>query len=252
MGWLFVHVPGAGLLRDGTRLLSLCALGLAAVAGYGAAALLRRMPAAARPGTVLALVLVPLALMPDAAFGVSRHLAAVDFPSDYNAARAAVEQAHDAGAAGDVLVLPLSSYRQPAWNREHKVLDPLGRYLPLDYVAGDDLFVDGVRVAGEDRRVRQVASALRSSPQDRAGRLARLGIGFVVTEKDAEPSPKVVARTLLDRPTLSIQEIDRPFVHTVSWAWIVAMACAWSLFLIPPAVAVLAAVRRRSRGAARK
>jgi hypothetical protein len=246
MGWLFVHVPGVGLLRDGSRLLSLCALGLAAVAGYAASSMLRRLPEAAHPGMVLALLLTPVALLPGAAWGVSGRLRPADFPADYSAARSVIEKQADSGAQGDVLVLPLTSYRQPDWNHGHKVLDPLGRYQSLDYVAGDDLFVDGARVAGEDRRVHDVASALRDpDPRDRASRLARLGIGFVVTEKDAGPSPEVAGSSILDRPALSVQALSRSAERRVPWSWVVAMAGAWSLFLVPPGASALVAVRRR-------
>ena len=135
MGWLVGHVPGAGLVRDGSRLLSLCAVGVASVLGYGASTLVGRLPRPARPGSAFALVLLPVALMPDAAFGVSGRLTPAELPPDYDAARSVVQRAHDAGSVGDVLVLPLSSYRQPSWNHDRKVLDPVGRFLPLDYVA---------------------------------------------------------------------------------------------------------------------
>ena len=191
--------------------------------------------------------MLPVALLPDAAFGVSGRLRPAEFPSDYDAARSVVQQAHDDGVGGDVLVLPLSSYRQPSWNHDKKVLDPLGRFLPLDYVAGDDLYVDGRRVRGEDRRARAAAAALEEgTPEERAARLSRLGIGFVATEMDAGRSPRVAAKTLLDRPTLTVQQLAGPSDLSAPRRWIVAMACAWSLFLIPPLVAVLTALRRRA------
>ncbi len=121
-------------------------------------------------------------------------------------------------------MLPLTSYRQPAWNHGHKVLDPLGRYLPLDYVAGDDLYVDGRRVAGEDRRARSAAAALRlGDAGSRAAALAALGIGFVVTEHDAGPAPAVDGEVLLDRPLVQVQRLERPRDRSSSTAWIVAV-----------------------------
>ena len=246
MGWLVAHVPGFGLLRDGSRLLSLSAVAVAVVAGYGASTLVRRLPGAARPGTLIALVLVPLALMPDAAFGVAGRLQAVDYPDDLLAARDVVAQAHDGGAPGDVLLLPMSSYRQPSWNHDHKVLDPVGRLLPLDYVASDDLFVDGVRIAGEDKRARAAAAALRApTAEQRAAGLSALGVGFVVTERDAGRSPTVAGRTLLDRPTVLVQRLEDAREQTTSAWWIVAMMVAWTLFVAAPLVAVVVALRRR-------
>ena len=112
-----------------------------------------------------------------------------------------------------MLVLPLSSYRQPSWNHDRKVLDPVGRFLPLDYVASDDLFVDGERIAGEDRRARAAVSALGApTPEQRAARLSRLGIGFVVTEKDAGRSPSVAGTTTLDGPTVLVQRLGASHV----------------------------------------
>ena len=224
MGWLVAHVPGFGLLRDGSRLLSLSAVAVAVVAGYGASTVVRRLPDAARPGTLIALVLVPVALMPDAAFGVAGRLQPVAYPDDLLAARGVVARAHDRGAPGDVLLLPMSSYRQPSWNHDHKVLDPVGRLLPLDYVASDDLFVNGVRIAGEDTRARAAAAVLRApTPEQRATGLSALGVGFVVTERDAGRSPAVAGRTLLDRPTVLVQQLAGRAPATTSTAWIVAM-----------------------------
>jgi hypothetical protein len=246
MGWLVAHVPGFGLLRDGSRLLSLSAIGIAVVAGYGASTVVRRLPAAARPGTLIALVLVPVALMPDAAF--AGRLQPVAYPGDLLAARDVVARAHDRGATGDVLLLPMSSYRQPSWNHDHKVLDPVGRLLPLDYVASDDLFVDGVRIAGEDRRARAAATVLRTSrPQQRASGLAALGIGFVVTERDAGDAPVVAGRTLLDRPAMLVQQLVDAREQSTSTSWILAMAGAWTVFVAAPLGAAVMALRRRVR-----
>ena len=73
--------------------------------------------------------LVPLVLLPDAAVGVSGQLRAVDYPAAYPEARGVVADEVAAGHAGDVLLLPLTSYRQPGWNHDRKVLDPTGRFL---------------------------------------------------------------------------------------------------------------------------
>jgi len=174
---------------------------------------------------------------------VGGRLAAVDFPADYDAARNVLAQESAGGAGGDVLVLPLSSYRQPPWNEDHKVLDPLGRFQPLDYVAGDDLYVSGVRVQGEDRRARSAAKALAlPSPQSRAAGLSRLGIGFVVTERDAGPAVPVAGPSLLDRRTLLVQRLSHPSEVTTPVAWIVAMALDWALFVLAPLVAAVGAL----------
>jgi hypothetical protein len=248
MGWLVAHLPGFGLLRDGSRLLSLSAVGVAVVAGYGAATVVRRLPAPARPGILIALALVPVALMPDAAFGANGRLQPAAYPDDLLAARAVVARAHEQGASGDVLLLPMSSYRQPSWNHDHKVLDPVGRLLPLDYVASDDLFVGGVRIAGEDTRARAAAEVLVApTAARRALGLSGLGIGFVVTERDAGRSPLVAGRTLLDRPGVVVQQLGDVGEQTTPTSWIVAMVGAWTVFVAAPLGAVVMALRRRVR-----
>ena len=259
MAWLVGHVPGAGLLRDGSRILALCAPLLAAAGGYGAARLLSRLPEAARPGLVIVLVLLPVATMPDAAFGISGRLSAAQYPEDFSQARGVIDDQVAAGADGDVLLLPFSSYRQPEWNDGHKVLDPVGRFLAPDFVASDELLVSGRRVAGEDPLVREVTAVLaRSTPDLRAAGLADLGIGFVVTEVAAGPAPEVTGTTLLGGPDLLVQQLSRPSEAAVPSSWSVAVFGAWLAFASLLLGGVLDAARglarhgpRRSRAPAR-
>ena len=141
---------------------------------------------------------------------------------------------------GDVLVLPLSSYRAPEWNHRHLVLDPIGRYLRRDYVASDVLVVDGTPLAGEDPRVEEAARALAEpTPQERAAALARIGIGAVVTDPTAPGGvpPEVAGRTLLDGADLRVVALDSVDVREVQTSWQVAMAIAWAAFLAPLLIA---------------
>jgi hypothetical protein len=149
-----------------------------------------------------------------------------------------------------VVLLPLSSYRQPRWNDGRKVLDPVGRFLTRDFVASDDLFVSGKRVAGEDPRARDAARALAApSPEARAAGLAELGIRFVVTDKDAGPAPAVAGRTLLSGTYLEVQELAESSESTVPTAWTGAMAAAWSGFVGLVLAGLAGVVIRGRRGA---
>ncbi|MGH3332591.1 MAG: hypothetical protein ACRDPJ_14940, partial [Nocardioidaceae bacterium] len=164
MAWLVGRVPGGGLLRDGARFLGLLAVVEVSLFGLGASVLARLMRE--QVGNVAlagGAVLMPLALMPDAAAGAAGRLQPVDFPEGYAGARQVLVTAAAGMDHGDVLILPFSSYRAPSWNDGHKTLDPLGRYLTPNYIASDDLFVSGERIAGEDPRARRIAGALRSS-----------------------------------------------------------------------------------------
>lgn len=233
MAWSVAHVPGAGLLRDGSRVLALCAPLLAALAGYGAATVTRKVAGPApRASLGLALLLAPVATMPDAAFGESGRLQPVDYPASYLAAADLVGDRYAQGQQGDVLVLPLTSYRAPAWNDGRKVLDPMGRLLPADYVASDELSVSGRLLAGEDPRVREVAGALAApTPAARSRRLAEAGIGLVVEERDAAaPLPELDGRAETVGDTVTVLRLDAAQEEPTPVAWWVAMAIAWTAY----------------------
>jgi hypothetical protein len=231
------HVPGGGVVRDGARFLVLCAPLTAVLAGAGAGRLAARMSRAlgSVPWRVLAGVagaLLPLALMPDAGWGISGALRTASYPDDYAAAR---EVLVDDPPAGDLLVLPFSSYRAPSWNHGRPVLDPLPRYLPPDYLVDDRLVIDGRSVPGEDPRVPEVVDALAlPDPEARAAALADLGIAMVARETDtpgAHDTP--IAGTEVYRgPDLELTAIDAPVrSRTASTGWIVALAIAWGSYL---------------------
>ena len=180
--WLAGHVPGGGLLRDGTRSLALCLPLLVSLVASGAEVVAARVAAVVpRAALGLALVLLPLAVMTDVAWGIGGALRPTHFPASYAAARSAMPSTRD-----DLVALPFSSYRAPAWNDGRKVLDPLARYLRPNYLVNDQLSISGRTIPGEDPRVPQVQAALRlPGPDDRAAALGRLGIRFVARELDA-------------------------------------------------------------------
>ena len=247
VAWLAAHVPGGGVVRDGARLLVLCAPAVATVAGVGAARLVAALgDDAARALVAGGLVLLPVLLMPDAALGAEGRLRPVDYPSDYAEARTVITES---APPGDVLLLPLSSYRQPEWNGDRKVLDPAGRHQTRDFVASDLLVVSRTSLAGEDPRVRRVAAALaRPTPDDRAAALAREGIGVLVVEHDAVGEvPDVTGRTLLDGPDLRVVGLAGAVATPVPGGWSAAMALAWAAFLAGPALAPALGARRRLR-----
>ena len=84
---------------------------------------------------------------------------------------------------GDILILPFTAYRRPAWNNGNSVLDPAGRFFDRTTVVNDELQVSGRPIAGEDPRAARIGRIL--SPPDARARLAREGIGIVVIETDA-------------------------------------------------------------------
>lgn len=249
---LVSHLPGAGLVRDGARALALCAPLLAVLSASGAGVVLRRVPTTGGLARTAAggLVLLPLTVMPDAVLGLAGRLEPAPYPRAYEVAREVVA-AH--GSTGDVLSLPLDSYRQPSWNHDRKVLDPLGRYLAPDYVASDVLVVSGTGIGGEDPRVRQTAEDLEAdSPARRAELLAGHGIGYVVVDTTAPgTAPTVAGELLLDSGELTVLALEDPRPRRTPTTWLVAMGVAWSSFAGSLLLGTVAGVRggwRRRRG----
>lgn len=256
MGHLYQHVPGAGLVRDGSRLLALCAPLLIAVAAHGAMELRTRVGGARAPraAAIAGLALFPLAVLPDGAWGVNGEMRAVDYPDSYAAAAQVINTQRSEGQSGDVVVLPFTSYRAPEWNHSHKVLDPLGRFLAPDYVVSSDLVVDGHVVAGEDPRATEVGTALAgATPKARAQALADLGIGFVVVDLDeVRPGlPVELAPAVAGRRTgagrVTVISVADPVPRTTPLRTRIAVAFGWTLYLGLLVAAAGAALRKWGR-----
>lgn len=247
-GWLAGTLPGAGLIRDGTRLLGLCGLLLAVLVGHGIdriADLVQRQTRDRAQAVFVAGVaaVLPVAVMIDAAWG-SGDLRAVAYPPTYGDVRAEIG---DAGGS-DVLLLPFTSYRAPDWNHHHKVLDPWGRYLEPDFVASDELLARGRLLRGEDPRGADVRQALDlSSPQQRAERLADLGVGYVVTELDTPGDvPGIEGEVVFADARAEVTRLADPAASeraAKQW-WL--LGPAWAAYFGALLVG-LAAIRRRAR-----
>jgi len=184
--WAVREVPGAGLLRDGQKWLM--PFVLLAVLGAGAA--VQRLTgwlAGRLPGwpVLLAVLALPLILLPDAPATLRPPLTPVHYPAGW---RQAAEQLR--GTRDAVLVLPFSSYRAYRWTPGRTVLDPAPRWLPVETVVDDRLAVSDVLLAGEDPAAARVAALLQSRPDagQLATGLAAQGIGWVLREADT-PGP---------------------------------------------------------------
>ncbi len=99
-----------------------------------------------------------------------------------------------------MLSLPFTSYRRPGWNDGRRTLDPVGRYLPADYLASDTLVVSGTEVPGEDARARRVARDLATlTGDDLQQALASEGVAWVVADLE---TVNALAAEGLDAPGL--------------------------------------------------
>jgi hypothetical protein len=171
------HVPGAGLLRDSQKWILPLVLLEALLAGAAVERLVERVRAAVwRPVFVVAALAVPLILLPDAPAMLRPTLDPVRYPQDWTAVAARMDGA-------DAVVVPFGSYRSFSWAPQRTVLDPAPRYFRGAIVVDDRLAVSGRLLRGENPRARAVAAALAAGP-DLPRRLARLGITWVIVERD--------------------------------------------------------------------
>jgi hypothetical protein len=261
MEWFVASVPGGGLLRDGSRYLALIAPLQAGLFGVGAGVLAGIMrEQVGNVALAVGAVLLPIAVMPDLAWGLAGSLRPVDFPEEYAEAREVMVESMAERDEGALLVLPFSSYRAPSWNHGRRTLDPVGRYLPANYVASDVLYVSGRPVAGEDARARRIAEllALDPAPDELARQLADEGIAWVVRDEEARvavgrsaPAPAMGDELLLfDGAVLSLWEqssaVD-PLAVQPSKVW--TLATAWCLAVGVMGGAAGGAVLARRRAA---
>jgi hypothetical protein len=232
--WLAGHVAGGGLLRDGTRCLALCLPVYAGLPAAGVERLADRMSTtevAARRVVAAVGALLPLLLLYDAAWGLAGALRPADYPAAWAQVRA---QARFDG--GDLLILPFSAYRAPAWNHGRTVLDPLARYLPPDALTADTLVVDGSPVPGEDPRVPRAEAALRlDSASARTAALLALGVQYVAVETGAggPVAPDLDAETLASGGGLRVERLDGTAVtRTTSPGAGLTTGAAWAAYLL--------------------
>jgi hypothetical protein len=186
--WLVANVPGAGLLRDGQKFLIPYALLLALALSLGAEVLAdrldRRLDANAGRIVLVAAALLPVAILPDLAFGAAGQLRPVHYPADWDVVAARVD-----AAPGEVLSLPFVGYQRYGWNHGQVVRDPAPRYLDAPVLMNDALRVGDLTVAGEDRRASRARALL-----DAGHPAAELGTRWVLVR--AEPGVVVPATVL--------------------------------------------------------
>jgi len=239
---LVEHVAGAGLLRDGQKLLAPLALVLALGAGLGAERVLRRVrQVGARPTVAALLLALPVVTTPDLAWGAG--LRPVHYPADWATVRAALD------GPGDMVVLPYSAFRAFDWTGGRTVLDPAPRAFDRTVVVDDTLVVGGTVIAGEDRRAGAVRAALAAGEP-----LGPLGIGWVLVERGTPGEVVVPAAAvpvhlgpdleLYRLPDYRPADLPRPPVAPVLLADLLAVG------LVLGAAAVRARGRMRSRTAA--
>jgi len=179
--WAVAELTGAGLLRDAQKWLAPWVLACALAFGSGVARIAGALERRSVDRGVLAAfgllaVVLPVAVVPDLALGGAGRLRPVAYPADWAAVRHILATG---GGHGAVAVLPFTPYRDFPWNGGRTVLDPAPRYFPGEVVLGDQLWVAGEPLAGEDPRAAAVAAQLgRGAAAD----LGTVGVGWVAVQ----------------------------------------------------------------------
>lgn len=243
---LVAGVPGGGLLRDGQKFLMPYALLLVLCAALGAERLAGRLhataPSAGR-AVLVGFLLMPVAVLPDLAYGAAGRLKPVRYHADWDAVAERVGR-----DPGPVLSLPLSAYRAYPWNPGSVVLDPLPRYLPATVIVDDTLVVGGAAVSGESRRADEIRRLVAAGAP-----VAGSGVRWVVVQRDG--GAPVAAGTLdglltvYSGPQLTLYENPRatPERPAEAWRrWLVAVAGMLALGVLGAALVALG--RRAVRG----
>lgn len=255
MEWLVVEVPGAGLLRDTQKYVALAAPGYAlcvaaACLGSGRGAKAgtpgdeqrdladdHGNPARWSPG--LAALFIGVLTLPliDLGWGVGGQLRAIEYPASWH------EIAERVDGPGDIAVLPGGMFRRFPYTGSAPVLDPAPRLLPRDVLQTGALPVRGATVTGEGTRAQTVENLLLDGGP--ADELARLGVGWVLVERDT-PGPRGNSAATLARlaPVHSTGDLDlyrvpdvRPRPVPEHRSLMVAAHILWVLLLVAPLAA---------------
>ncbi|MEU3113305.1 hypothetical protein ABZ652_04405 [Micromonospora chalcea] len=183
---LVEHVPLAGAVRDGTRLLAPLAL----VQAVGLGMLVESLVTTGARALAPLLVVAPVLLMPGLAWGLGGQFDTVRYPAEWAAVRAEVNRDP---AGGSLVSLPWSSFRAYPWAGNVPVLDPASRAFRRPVVGDQDVLVGQDRIRGESREADRVAAAL-AAPGDPGPALRRLGVRYVLVQTDQPDAAQVEGR----------------------------------------------------------
>jgi hypothetical protein len=243
-------VSGAGLLRDGQKLLAPFVLLVACLFGAAVdlvARALRRYGDEVVVFVALLLVLIPIGLVPDGAGAVWRTVRPVEFPRALDRVTSTLDHAPSNGM---LVTLPWRSYRNFSWGTGLPSSDPLVRMVDRPVVSSDDLAVGDRVVRGESDTAARVGDGLAAGRP--ADVLPAYGVGWVVVYADDPAAGDVDVtglRRVFQTPELSLYAVPDAAPAPVPATWrrvTVVAADLVALFLVISAAAVaLIGVRAR-------
>jgi hypothetical protein len=208
IGQLIDHLPGAGLLRDSQKWLMPLVLVVALGFGVALDRVRVRVLDQALGWVVVALVGLPLLLLPGLAWGQLGQLRPVDYPTEWGQVAA---QLRAAGAEDErIAVLPWSAYVRYPWNGHRAALDPAIRFFPGEVVTNGDLVLgQGLIVRGEDSRARAIGDAVLAG-KPLAPVLRGQGVRWVLVENGVPGTGPVVVpqgRVVHDGSELTLVDV---------------------------------------------
>ncbi len=196
----------------------------------------------------MALVLVPVLLLPDAAGRTWAALEPVDYPADLARSVAVL----DGQEGGDVATAPWSSYRRFSWGNDLSAADPLPRWTRHPAVVADTLAVSGGTVGGEDVRAAEVGAVMGGGGPV-AEDLAGLGVGWVLVYLD-QPGAGDLDLTgterVVDGPDVALYRVPdvETRVRQAHVGWVVGLDVLWGLAWLTGLAVGLRMSTKRRRG----
>jgi hypothetical protein len=246
-------VSGAGLLRDGQKLLAPFVLLVACLFGAAVdlvARALRRYGDEVVVFVALLLVLIPIGLVPDGAGAVWRTVRPVEFPQALDRVTSTLDHAPSNGM---LVTLPWRSYRNFSWGTGLPSSDPLVRMVDRPVLSSDDLAVGDRVVRGESDTAARVGDGLAAGRP--ADVLPAYGVDWVVVYADDPAAGDVDVtglRRVFQTPELSLYAVPDAAPAPVPATWrrvTVVAADLVALFLVigAAAVAVIGGPAREAR-----
>ncbi len=182
-GWAFQYLPLFEAMREPQKWTALVLVGcVLAVAGTVQALVERQgRPVLAKTGAV-AVLLLPLALLPSLAWGLGGTVESSRYPDGWAAA--------DQALADEVtLFLPWHGYQPFAFTDARSVATPAAAYFTPAMLSSAAVEVGPLRTNSTSRRQQTVDGLVATAGgADFAGTLAELGVRQVVLAKDAAPN----------------------------------------------------------------
>ncbi|HEY9494087.1 MAG TPA: hypothetical protein VIR15_04470 [Intrasporangium sp.] len=246
VGRLLVEsVPGAGLIRDGQKLLMPFVLLAVLALGATTDRLLRFASvraAALVPTLAVALIAVPIVALPDATTSTWRTVRPISYPADLEAIAGIVD-----GTPEALVSLPWEPYRIYRWGRPVPVFDPASRWLDVDVMVSDRLRIGTVTLEGESARAAAVGGALASGHLT-GRRLADMGVRWILIQRDrvgSGPGPGDVEGvvTRFAGPEFVLMETPGPWSRSPAPPpWTTALVAAVDILLLLVSAAAVGTV----------